>query len=110
MPGEDTRFKPGQSGNPKGKPKGTISLAAQLRKALKRTVQTKDGTRMKTYDAVVAKAIQSALQGDSAMMKLIFDRVDGRVRDPEPEQGGPTIDQRLEQDRSMIAQLLGDAE
>jgi len=30
MPKEDTQFKPGQSGNPKGKPKGYISLKKRV--------------------------------------------------------------------------------
>jgi hypothetical protein len=110
MPGERTRFKPGQSGNPAGKPKGAISLSAQLRKALKKTVQTKDGTKLKTYDAIVTKAIQAALQGDTAMMRLIFDRVDGRVKDLEFEPGGPTEAEQIENDKHILSQLLGDEE
>lgn len=32
--GKDTQFKPGQSGNPAGKPKGTISLATRIQRML----------------------------------------------------------------------------
>ena len=48
-PPERTRFKLGQSGNPKGRPKGTLNMATVLERALREKVivnengTTKDG-------------------------------------------------------------------
>lgn len=77
--GVETQFKPGQSGNPKGKKKGTLSLTAQLKKALNGKITLSDGTKISAADAVVKKALMGALQGDTQLIKLFFDRIDGPV-------------------------------
>ena len=63
--GKDTRFRPGQSGNPKGKLKGTrnrVTLAAQL---------LLDGES----EALTRKAIELALDGDMAALRLCLERI-----------------------------------
>ena len=70
-PPPHTRFKPGQSGNPSGRPQGT-SLTARLRKAL-----NADGGRL--ADEVVRKLVSEAKRGKFNHVKEIFDRVDGSV-------------------------------
>ena len=39
------RFKPGQSGNPKGRPKGTANLSTDLRVELSEQVDVREGSR-----------------------------------------------------------------
>ena len=65
------QFKPGQSGNPSGRPKGA-SLTAKLRKAL----NANDG---KLADLVVRRLIVEAGKGKFNHVKEIFDRIDGSV-------------------------------
>ncbi len=63
--GHLTRFKPGQSGNPNGRPKGSrhrVTLLAE---------QMVDGAATE----VVAKVIDFAKQGDPASCKLLLDRI-----------------------------------
>jgi len=73
-------FKPGRSGNPKGRPKGSISLTAKLRKLLAQPAY--NGTSEKTKgDVVVEMAIAAAAQGDSNFFKEIMNRIDGKVSD-----------------------------
>ncbi len=62
---KDTRFKPGQSGNPKGKPRGTrhkITMAAQT---------LLDGES----EALTRKAVELALDGDIAALRLCLERI-----------------------------------
>lgn len=58
-------FKPGQSGNPKGKPKGTRHKVTMLAEKLL------DGE----CEGLVKKCIQMAMDGDTTAMKLVLDRI-----------------------------------
>lgn len=67
-PPKATRFKPGQSGNPKGRTPGHANLATYLQDELRRTVSiTENGRRRKVTKAeVLAKAaVNGALKGES---------------------------------------------
>lgn len=67
-PPRDTRFKPGQSGNPKGKKKGSKSFKATVGAILNETikVQTPQGTkRITKLEALVHTSLNSALKGDA---------------------------------------------
>lgn len=70
-------FKPGQSGNPNGRPKGT-SLTARLRVAIEKP---EPGDERPVADRLVAKLITLALEGDRQAIKDVFERVDGKVPD-----------------------------
>lgn len=63
-----TRFKPGQSGNPKGKIKGTRGLKAIISDILneKIPVRTAHGTKKMTkLEALIQTSLNSALKGDA---------------------------------------------
>ena len=72
-PPKEHRFKPGQSGNPKGRPKGT-SITARL----KRIMEQDDGN---VAEALAKAATKAALKGDYRFWKEIIDRIDGKVPD-----------------------------
>jgi hypothetical protein len=86
-PPVETRFQPGESGNPAGKKKGTLSLVTKLKKMLaeKETVM-KDGKPVKKTRAdillinLLQNAIKPNLDPDTALRyaREIFDRVDGK--------------------------------
>lgn len=76
-PPVSTRFQPGQSGNPKGKPKGAKGLNTIVRETLggKIAVRTPDGSKqISKIEAVLQKTLERALKGDSRaqfeLMKL----------------------------------------
>jgi uncharacterized protein DUF5681 len=66
-PPKHTRFKPGQSGNPKGRPKGSKDFRSLLHRALfKKMRVTEDGEMrsMSRVEAVVTRLVARALNGD----------------------------------------------
>ena len=71
-----TQFKPGESGNPNGRPKGTLSLTNLLRAKLS---ELAEGDNKHTYaDLLVRKTLQKALkEGDTSMNKYCYDRLEG---------------------------------
>lgn len=66
-PPKATQFKPGQCGNPKGRPKGSRSFSALIREELNKTmVATLKGRRIKVArrKAMAMKLVEQALSGD----------------------------------------------
>jgi uncharacterized membrane protein len=67
-PPKKHKFKPGQSGNPKGRPKGTHNFKTDLVATLRMsTPVTQDGKRrqISTQQAVLFRLREKALKGDS---------------------------------------------
>jgi hypothetical protein len=70
-----TRFKPGKSGNPKGRPRAKLAIDAILEKSLRKKVSVlRNGSResISLLGAIVDKLIVDAANGDSAARKLIL--------------------------------------
>jgi hypothetical protein len=72
MPGNErrdilTRFKKGQSGNPRGRPKGSKNRAAQLRDVLYSDIVVKDGRGSRSVPKLLAATevcLNNAIKGD----------------------------------------------
>jgi len=64
----------GQSGNPAGKRKGTVSLAAAIKRLLL--------AEPDKVDAIARTLVDGAIAGDVAMARLLFERVDGHKSNP----------------------------
>jgi len=76
-------FKKGQSGNPKGKPKGTRNFKTILNEYLDKNVDFKDPVEKrkvkKSLREVVALSLLSkAVKGDLNAISQVMDRVDGK--------------------------------
>ena len=79
---QDTRFKPGQSGNPQGKPKGTRHKATQAALALA------EGQ----LSEIVQTLIDAALSGDTSAAKIILDKcIPNKRESPLPELTLPQV-------------------
>jgi hypothetical protein len=64
-PPRNSRFKPGQSGNPRGRPKGSTNLSTKIRQELRKVVTvTRNGKPAKVTkcDVVAAVAVDEAMQ------------------------------------------------
>ncbi len=74
-PPADKRFKPGQSGNPKGRPQGRENIATTIHRILQEKIRIRDGTRVRTASKIAAAiqvTVNKALSGDQrAFWKLI---------------------------------------
>lgn len=99
-PPTHSQFKKGQSGNPKGRPKGVKNLATDLQEEMTAKIQiTEDGkTQMVTKQrAMVKRLVAKALSGDnrsaSTLLKLI-ESIEAREDGKEVENLSPS-DQAL---------------
>ena len=66
-PPRHAQFKPGFSGNPKGRPKGSVNLRTRVRQGLRKSiVVTKNGrpTRMPVLDVIANRLLESSMKGD----------------------------------------------
>lgn len=71
-PPKASRFRPGQSGNPKGRPKGARGVKALLREVLTSPVIVKVGGKtmsVSAMHAILLRLRQSALEGDFRSMR-----------------------------------------
>jgi hypothetical protein len=76
QPPEHTRFQPGQSGNPAGRPKGSRSFKTELRNALAAEVVVQiDGKqqRISKFRLIVERLMSSASKGDFKAAALIVE-------------------------------------
>ena len=75
-PPKHTRFKKGQSGNPKGRPKGSRNFSTDVRETLKEPVSvTKGGKRqtVSTQQAALSRLREKALKGDARSLDRLIE-------------------------------------
>jgi Family of unknown function (DUF5681) len=76
-PPEHTRFRKGQSGNPKGRPRHARNLHTELLEELSEEIQVKEGgrtVRVTKLRALLKAAIGKAAAGDMRALALILDK------------------------------------
>jgi hypothetical protein len=79
-PPAHTRFKPGQSGNPKGRPKGTKNLATDLSEELREKIIVTEGGKSRETTkqrAIVKTAVARALKGDMRAITVLIKQIEG---------------------------------
>lgn len=74
-PPEHSRFKKGQSGNLKGRPRGTKNLKTDLREELRETIMVREGERtlrISKQRAIVKSLIAKTLKGDARAAAVLL--------------------------------------
>jgi hypothetical protein len=82
-----SRFKPGQSGNPKGRPKTAKALNTIVRETLTQKVAVRTGTgtrKISRIDAVIQKTVEQAMKGNQRALAELIKLYGNAV--PEPRQ------------------------
>jgi len=76
-PSPSTRFKPGQSGNPRGRPRKSVFIANLLQEI---GDEEHEYSGMTKAEALCRMLYQMAMAGNLKAINMIFDRVDGKPR------------------------------
>lgn len=85
-PPKHTRFKPGQSGNPRGRPKKSKNIDALLEKELDEIVTLQEGgqpKRMTKREAIIKQFVNMAIKGNAKPLQMMLAHLD-KTRQPEP--------------------------
>lgn len=95
-----TPFKPGESGNPNGRPK-----SKPFTEELRRVAEEDDWASLK---AIVKKALQKAKAGDFRYFKEIMERLDGKVLDrTDVTTGGQPLPGLTAAEMEKLAEMRG---
>jgi hypothetical protein len=86
-PPQHSQFKPGVSGNSKGRPKGRLNLGTVLQMELNRQITIREGGRSRRLskgDAFVVRTINSAINNDAKASATLINllRAHGMIDEP----------------------------
>ena len=74
-PPKHSRFKPGRSGNPRGRPRKTRSIEAMIKRELDQTVKITEGgreLRISKREAIIKQFVNRAIKGDPKPLQLML--------------------------------------
>jgi hypothetical protein len=114
-PPRHTRFRKGQSGNPRGRPKEAKNLATLLKEALnERVIVAENGGRRKITmrEAIIRQLVKRSATADLRATKILLDLVrdieghsEEGQRDTDGEPGSAETRALTEVDKKVIEQL-----
>lgn len=91
-PKKDTRFKPGKSGNPKGRPKGSKNRATLLEEVVNVRIRVSENGQHKNVTKLEAGYTQlanKAASGDLQAIKILNEMYDRHMRSKPPAAASP---------------------
>jgi hypothetical protein len=95
------QFKPGQSGNPKGRPRGSYNLAREFLAEVESAAPDAP-VQMSKLQALIKAQIDKAVQGDNRAIESVL----GRMEDLEKRvSAAPPAPQFTDADREAIAEI-----
>ncbi len=98
-PPKHTQFKPGQSGNPKGRPRGAKNLKTDLEEELRELIVVREGGNVKTVSkqrAMLKSLTAKAVQGDPRAADIVINMMYRLLHEDEAEETsrGPSPDDK----------------
>ena len=107
-PPKRTRFKPGQSGNPRGRPKGTKNLKTDLMEELGEKIVIREGDRSQKVSkqrALLKSVVNRAIKGDARVIGIALSTM---MRLLDTGEGAPDAEGALLDDEHVILQAFED--
>lgn len=105
-PPVNTRFQPGKSGNPRGRPKTSKHLQARLKKAAEEKVLVQEGGRerkVEKIDLAVTQMMNKAAQGQPTFLKMALREIQNAEA---AEPSAAPQEELTESDREVIALVI----
>ncbi len=113
-PPRATRFRPGRSGNPRGRPRKPKPVQDLLATELRRRVVIRENgreQRIPKLELVMKRLVNDAIQGNHPAVRLLIDLI--KVAEESSDQGlvDRTMDELNAEDREILARYVrpGDA-
>ncbi|MDA2928732.1 DUF5681 domain-containing protein [Acidobacteria bacterium AH-259-O06] len=78
-PPKQSRWKPGLSGNPKGRPKKSECLTSILKEEIAK-IDPEDRKKRTWVELVAIATIKLAIKGNATALKEVWERMDGKVK------------------------------
>jgi hypothetical protein len=115
-PPRGSQFKPGQSGNPKGRPKGRKNESTILREILQQKIgmrgQNGRVRKISVMEGIHRKMADDALKGDIKAAAFLFNRfaalVSGELQPQDLSQDDDTVLKRFEQEAVRKRKVQGE--
>lgn len=101
-----TQFKKGQSGNPKGRPKGSLNLDSALQRELNQRVTIKEHGQTRTitkFEACIKQLVNKAASGDTKAIQFLINLMN-LAGGPAGADQSPVLS--TEADHAVMATLL----
>jgi Family of unknown function (DUF5681) len=105
-PPKNTRFKPGRSGNEKGRPKGTRNLKTDLASVLQTRVAIREDGELRhvsRQEAMLLTLCTKALQGDTKASSQLFSML---AKTENQDTGASQLDVVTNDDRYIVEEFL----
>ena len=109
-PPRHTQLRPGQSGNPSGRPKGTQNLATDLGEELAERIPIREGKRrlvVSKQRAMLKALVAKALEGDTRATSIVLRLVE-QVVAPESATAGSQGDELSADDRAILDRYVAE--
>lgn len=106
-PPKKHQFKPGQSGNPKGRPKGARSFKTALSKELETMLEIKEAGKAKKVsklEAVVKRLVTDALNGNAKALTELLRQLN--LHFEEAPDVDPTQQPASAEDQALLARFI----
>jgi hypothetical protein len=107
-PPKANQFRPGETGNPRGRPKGSRNIRTVLFDVIgKKIAVTENGQtrRLPALEVMLRRLVNDAVRNDPRAIKLIVSMLD-RYEDRDTSSIAPDMDELQAEDREILAQYL----